>query len=99
MSGPNESESRFSIRFAFCRSGVINMKPMSAFGVTMLKREQLRRFHRAHFLHERREIRLGRILFFAAEQLPLAILDSVKQMQAMPAFFGNQRGVFISHRA
>src|SRR5207249_6425168 len=52
-----------------------------------------------NLLDQRREICFRGVLFVAAEQLPLAVLDPVKQMQAMPAFFGNQRRVLISHRA
>jgi hypothetical protein len=31
--------------------------------------------------------------------LPLPILDAVKQVQAMPAFFGHERSVLFGHRA
>src|SRR5260370_25228704 len=62
------------------------------------KGEQLRRFHCAHFLHERCKIRFRGVLFVATEQLPLSVFDPVKQMQTMPAFFGNESRVLVGHR-
>src|SRR3954447_19561734 len=60
--------------------------------------EKLGRFERADFLDERRERDLRVALFVRAEQLPLAVLDPVKEMEAMPALFGDQRRVVLVHR-
>ena len=53
--------------------------------------EQLRVLQRAHFLHERGKPRFRLTLFLGAQQLPLTELNSVKQMQAVPALFWNER--------
>ena len=59
--------------------------------------EQLRVLERADFLHERSEARLRFALLFGAQELPLAELDPVIQMEAMPALFGNERSVVLVH--
>ena len=92
-------ERRFSILFASCRSGVISMKPTSAFGVTMLSVSNcVDSIARTSCTSEERVV-LAAFCSSATEQLPLAILDSVKQMQTMPALFRNERSVLVGHRA
>ena len=62
------------------------MKPEIGLRRDHAEGEQLCRIERADFLHERRKRDLRLALFVRTEQLPLAKLDPVKKMQAMPAF-------------
>ena len=61
--------------------------------------EQLSGFQRAGFLHQRGERDFRGPLLGGVEQLPLAIFDPVKEMEAMPAILRDEwRGRRIHER-